>query len=394
MQVLVFIGWVLMLLSCFGCGEKAGLDDLPRILHASWQSYRQHSISPEGRVVLAERDGGTISEAQAYALLRAVWAGDQETFARVYAWTYINLSRAGSHGDHLLAWHWGPREDGAWGVLDWNSASDGDLDYTLALTLAARRGWRPPAPLPDYATQARQVQQDILAKEVATLPAGELLLLPGNWQPHQPPLLLNPSYFSPGTYRLLAQAFQEPRWLALRQDTYPLLKSLARGLGPLAGVGLFPDWCRLDAAGQLAPAPGRNPDFGWEALRLPWRVALDSLWFGEKEAAALLAQQFLPFIKKTWQSQGRLAAIYSYTGKPLATYESPVIYAGVLAAALAAKDQDFARQMAGKILSFYQEKDHQSYFATPDNYYANNWAWLGLALYAGWARNFEAGGGG
>ena len=388
MKLLAILGWALSLLVCSACGEKAKLDEIPRVLHASWRSYCQQFISPEGRVVLAERDGGTISEAQAYALLRAVWAGDEATFARVYAWTYNNLSRAKSQGDYLLAWHWGRQEDGAWGVLDWNSASDADLDYALALTLAARRGWRPPAPLPDYAAQARQVQQDILGKEAATLPSGELLLLPGNWQAPQPPILINPSYFSPGTYRLLAQTFQEPRWHALRRDTYPLLESLGRGLGPMVGVGLFPDWCQIAAKGQLSPAPGRGSDFGWEALRLPWRLALDSFWFGEKEAASILAQQFLPFFKKEWQAQGRLAAIYSYEGKPLVTYESPVIYAGVLAAALAANDQDFARQMAAKILSFYQEKDNQAYFVTPDNYYANNWAWLGLALYTGWTKVF------
>ena len=47
-------------------------------------------------------------------------------------------------------------------------------------------------------------------------------------------------------------------------------------------------------------------------------------------------------------------------------------------------DQDFAREMALKILSFYHEDGDRAYFEAPDNYYANNWAWLGLALYAGW----------
>jgi ABC-type polysaccharide/polyol phosphate transport system ATPase subunit len=65
-----------------------------------------------------------------------------------------------------------------------------------------------------------------------------------------------------------------------------------------------------------------------------------------------------------------------------------VLYAGVLAAALAAGDQDFARQMAEKILSFYREEKAQAYFVSEDNYYANNWAWLGLALYAGWVKVF------
>jgi len=153
------------------CGGAAP-DRLPWVLQASWTSYCQHFISPEGRVVMQERQGGTISEAQAYALLRALWADDQETFVRVYRWTRTHLSREKSHGDHLLAWLWGKKPDGSWGILDANTASDADLDYALALWLAARRGWQAPPPLPDYLTEARQVAQDILAKEVVELPGG------------------------------------------------------------------------------------------------------------------------------------------------------------------------------------------------------------------------------
>ncbi len=415
--------WLLALLALAltGCGERRSQPRLERVLAASWQSYRQQFISPEGRVLLPERDGGTISEAQAYALLRAVWAGDEATFVRVYAWTVSNLGRP----DHLLAWHWGRRPDGSWGVLDANTASDGDLDYALALILAARRGWRAPPDSPDYRAQAREVLAAILEKEVVALPGGEVLLLtPGNWHEAEPPYLLNPSYFSPAAYRLFAQigagpvgaarepplqdsrqgsgevrgggesigtgpvgaVLEPPAWDRLHQDTYQLLARLNQGLEGQPGVGLFPDWCRVDAAGKLSPAPGRDTHFGWEAVRLPWRLALDHLWFGEPRAGEILGQKFLPFFKKAWQARGKLAAVYNFDGAPLVDYDSPVLYAGVLAAALAAGDRDFAGQMAEKIMTFYHEKDGQAYFVSPDNYYANNWAWLGLALYAGWVK--------
>ena len=113
-----------------------------------------------------------------------------------------NLSRVQTHGDSLLSWRWGRLPDGSWGVLDANSATDGDLDYALALVLAHRLGWRAPAGLPDYREEARRVQADILAKEVVALPEGDLLLTPGNWHEPQPPYLVNPSYFSPAAYRL------------------------------------------------------------------------------------------------------------------------------------------------------------------------------------------------
>ena len=301
-------------------------------------------------------------------------------------------------------------------MLDANSATDGDLDYALALVLAHRLGWRAPSGLPDYREEARRVQADILAKEVVALPEGELLLTPGNWHEPQPPYLVNPSYFSPAAYRLFERfatggdqpgnradigAVRAPppqpdvevtnnraRWSRLHQSTYKLLGQLTQGLGGQTGVGLFPDWCRVDAAGRLLPAPGKDTRFGWEAVRLPYRLALDGLWFGDPQAGQLLTDKFLPFFKSQWQAHGRLLAVYTLDGSPAVDYESPVLYAGVLAGALAAGDLEFAREMALKILAFYHEDGDRAYFEAPDHYYANNWAWLGLALYAGWPRPF------
>jgi endoglucanase len=419
---------------CLACQKEPSPASLARVLTSSWQSYRRHFIQPDGRVVVPEEGGGTISEAQAYALLRAVWVGDHAVFNRVYAWTYHNLSRARVHGDSLLAWRWGRRPDGSWGVLDPNSATDGDLDYALALVLAHRKGWRAPPHLPDFSKEARRVQAAILSREVVALPDGELLLTPGNWHELKPPYLVNPSYFSPAAYRLLAQftppaapgttadatgsgplstspsrgkgrgggdkpvshltltpshpgsrnSYQEAAWGDLHRSTYQVLGKINQGLGGQPGVGLFPDWCRIDAAGRLEPAPGKDTRFGWEAVRIPFRVALDRLWFREPKAARLLQEKFLPFFKNTFKAQGKLLAVYNFDGTPAVDYESPVLYAGVLAGALAAGDRDFARQMALKVLSFYREDGLQAYFEAPDHYYANNWAWLGLALYAGW----------
>jgi endo-1,4-beta-D-glucanase Y len=397
---------------CLACQLDPMKARVERVLTASWQSYCRHFISSDGQVIIPEEGGGTISEAQAYALLRAVWANDATVFNRVYAWTYKNLSRVHTRGDSLLSWRWGRLPGGSWGVLDANSATDGDLDYALALVLAHRLGWRAPSGLPDYREEARRVQADILAKEVVTLPGGDVLLTPGNWHELAPPYLVNPSYFSPAAYRLFASisgetgrqsaaervgTVHEPplqpdgevknntsRWGRLRGDTYKLLGQLTQGLGGQTGVGLFPDWCRMDAAGRLAPAPGKDTRFGWEAVRLPYRLALDGLWFGNPQAGRLLTDKFLPFFKSQWQARSRLLAVYNFDGSPAVDYESPVLYAGVLAGALAAGDRDFAREMALKILAFYHEDGDRAYFEAPDHYYANNWAWLSLALYAGW----------
>jgi len=153
-------------------------------------------------------------------------------------------------------------------------------------------------------------------------------------------------------------------------------------------VGLVPDWVVVAADGKLSAPPDRSSLFGWEAVRLPWRVAVGRLWFGDLAAARLCLDQFLPFFTKEWRTKGKLMAEYRYDGSPQVTFESPVLYAGALAAGLAGGDKEFAWHMAQKILSFYQEKETQAYFVSPDNYYANNWAWFGLALYAGWVKMY------
>ena len=155
-----------------------------------------------------------------------------------------NLSRGRAHGDSLLAWRWGRLPDGSWGVLDANSATDGDLDYALALVLAHRLGWRAPPGLPDYREEARRVQADILAKEVVALPEGDLLLTPGNWHEPQPPYLVNPSYFSPAAYRLFEQVY--PLRLVERRQRPQARPSISL---PLDGGG----WGGGDK--KLSPSP-------------------------------------------------------------------------------------------------------------------------------------------
>jgi len=263
------------------CREQSR-DRLPWVLQASWTGYRQHFITAEGRLVLEEQGGGTISEAQAYALLRAVWAGDEETFGRVVQWTRANLSREASRGDHLLAWKWGKASDGSWGVLDWNTASDADMDYALALLLASRQGWRPPPGFPDYLAEARQVARDILDKEVVEMPSGALYLAPGNWHEKNPPYLINPSYFFPAAYRIFAQAGFDSRWSRLHADAYPFLERLCRGVGETPGVGLVPDWVEVAADGTLThPGSAARTSAGRRCASpggWPWTASGSGTW--------------------------------------------------------------------------------------------------------------------
>ena len=82
-----FVAVVLALLAC-GCGPA---DDA--LLARTWAGYRSRFIAPDGRVVRPEHGNDTVSEGQAYAMLRAAWMDDQATFDRVWHWTKERLSR-------------------------------------------------------------------------------------------------------------------------------------------------------------------------------------------------------------------------------------------------------------------------------------------------------------
>ncbi|MGQ9919984.1 MAG: glycosyl hydrolase family 8 [Desulfobacca sp.] len=388
-------GWVrifpfLLLL----CGLLAACNQLPdperqlaarldTVLAASWQFYKVNFIQADGRVVRPENHHDTISEGQAYALLRAVWSNDQATFDRVYGWTETHLSQQQRHGRHLLAWHFGQDQQGQWRLLDGNSATDADLDYALALILAQRRWGQPTGNLPAYQEKALLVLQDILAYSTCRDPWERLWLTPGDWTGCQLPLLLNPSYFFPAAYEVFYWISGDRRWLQLADSAYLGLQLLIRRLGEQSGVGLVPDWFLLQDKEAWGPAPEQSSVFGWDAIRVPWRLGLAGLWFQDKRARDFLAKNFLAFARQQWQAHGRLLAIFTYDGRPLVDYDSPVLYASLVAAALADGDQNLARQAVEKILGFYQEGPDGGFFNRPDDYYGNNWAWFGLATYRG-----------
>ena len=68
----------------------------------SWTSYEYRYVE-DGRVISLDEDGITTSEGQGYAMLRAVWSNDAESFERVWSWTKQNLR---VRGDNLFAWKW------------------------------------------------------------------------------------------------------------------------------------------------------------------------------------------------------------------------------------------------------------------------------------------------
>ena len=138
------------------------------VLEESWAVYKSRFIQADGRVIDREAQDRTVSEGQAYAMLRAVVMDDLETFEATLSWAETNLQRLDSSGDRidqLWAWQWGQKVGTLWGILDENFASDADLDAATALILAARRWDRP-----DYLTLAQAKLADLWTLSTVRIP--------------------------------------------------------------------------------------------------------------------------------------------------------------------------------------------------------------------------------
>jgi endo-1,4-beta-D-glucanase Y len=347
-----------------------------QVLERSWASYVERFIEG-GRVIDPGRDGATTSEGQSYALLRAVYSDDRESFEAVWRWTEANLQQPGG----LLAWLYGPRDGEAMGIIDAGTASDADVDTALALLLASKR-WSEPA----YEGAARRMLAGIWDQETAVV-AGQRVLVAGDWArgDAETPPVINPSYLAPYAYRIFAEADPERPWLELVDSSYALLDKLHADERFGGQRGLLPTWVGLDpATGGLMPAEGvEGADvFGYDGLRAPWRLSLDWLWYHDERAREAIGR--FTFLRETLEQDGKLDATYSLDGTPQAGHESIAMYAGVAPALLFSGGDAIAFQVFDqKLAGAYTEGASGAYWGDPSNYYDQNWAWFSTALLDG-----------
>ncbi len=354
----------------------------PALLAAAWSGYKHRFIQPDGRVIDLQRDQVTTSEGQSYAMLRAVWMNDRPTFDMAWWWTQHNL---GDPARSRIGWLWGKAPDGSWRLLDANSASDADEDIALALLFAAHQ-WSS-----SYRPAAIALLGRIWDEDVATV-SGRPYLAAGNWAPGAAGgPVLNPSYFAPYEYRIFAQQDHAHPWEELVDTSYGALQActdapLDRGAGRLP-----PNWCALDVAtGAAHSAPGmsQGSDYGYDAFRVMWRVALDAQWNLEPRAVQYLNSHSMVLLD-SWRRHGKLASAYTHDGAVRNPSEDPTVYGGAIASFLVV-DRRSAAQMTSRLEATAKSGGQDgTYFGTSTNYFEQNWIWFGLAFAYGTLRNLD-----
>ena len=267
----------------------------------------------DGRVVREDQGGDTVSEGQAYAMLLAVANEDRERFDEVWTWTRANLRR----DDGLLAWRW---DDGR--VADPEPAADADLDAARALMLAADRFGEP-----RYADEGRA-----LGRAIAEHETHDGILVAGAWARGRG--VVNPSYWSPRAYEALGME--------------EVAASSRRLVDRLTESGLPPDWAKVEPWGVVPAGPpsGGDPGYGYDAVRVPIRLAESC----SPEDRALAARMW-PALQHE-----PAAARRALDGAPLTADESPAALAGAAAAAHAAGDGQASAKLLDRASALVEER--------------------------------------
>lgn len=353
-------------------------------LSLGWEYYKKTFINEQGKTTDLY-SGDTTSEGQAYALLRAVWSNDKPTFDRTLNWTVANLKIPDRN---IFSWLYGD-VNGTFQIKDRNSASDADEDIALALLFAHKR-WDDPA----YLLAAQAIVNDIWENEVVQI-GGRYYLVSGTGAEYPEGYTVNPSYFSPAAYRIFAQIDPNHPWNQLADDSYITLDQLQRSnFLQSKKSALPPNWIVVKSDGSgFASAQNyfeSNKDtneFGFDAFRVFWRVALDAAWFHNSEAKNYL-EKVQPFILKQVQTQQDFVSVYNLDGTPAVNYSRFSTDAGPLSVLLIT-NPDIAKFYYYQTLG--SNFNLQGYWGDDKiNYYDQNWAWFATALYTNMLPNLWA----
>lgn len=364
------------------------------MLSGLWNSYKdEYWESGSGRTIDRQSGNITTSEGQSYTMLRAVWQSDKATFDKTWGWTKQQLQRP----DHLFSWRWGKLADGSYGILNdqggQNSASDADSDIALALVMAASR-WQQQS----YLNDAKAIIGSIWTNEVVHI-NDKPYLVANNLEKADPTqAIINPSYIAPANYRIFAgvDTAAGHDWNGLVASSYSLLNTVIdSNLDKSSSAHLPPDWVVISkltgdiSAPTAAQGGNLSTNYGYEAFRIPWRLALDYRWNKADEAKSTLAK--MSFLSDQWSSNAKLSPIYSHDGKPQATYESTGAYGGDLGYFILERPSQ-ATDVYNKKLKYLYDPNKNA-FSQDLSYYDANWAWFGMALYTNQLDNLAAGAG-
>lgn len=334
----------------------------------SWKYYKKTFISNDGRVMDPLRASVTTSEGQAYAMQRALIMRDKATFDKVYNWSIYNLQHK---DDKLFGWLWGqknPEQQNKieYGIIDSNSASDGDIEIAICLIFASKV-WNQN----DYIENALEILKDIWNKETVEI-NGERVLASGINQAKLENIEINPSYFMLNSFRVFAEIDKEHDWQKLVDSSYRLTNYCIDNIKS----GLPPDIFYINRNTGAITFDQDKSDFYYDAVRVFYRFYIDYIINKDSRAEKLLSMSRI-FINR-WKCEKKFYTNYKQNGE-LKNYDEPIGSIAVLLPVIKMYDSEVTEDVyKNRIKAKYNKK---GYWGNPVDYYAQNLVWFGNWLY-------------
>jgi|SRR5450432_585834 len=237
--------------------------------YTSWKSTYVVPGNPGMRVQRPENGNDTVSEGIGYGMLAAVYVGDRATFDGL--WTYAQ-AHFDTFTSTLMNWH--ITSAGATASDGTGSATDGDEDMAWALLMASDQ-WSSTT----YLAAAQKMINAMYGFSV--FPDGSLQ----NGDHWQDTDAMNTDYFSPAYYRVFAKATNNSGWAGSVID-----KNYAHLAAVTGTDGLVPDQSNLEDSlvQSSTTCPNCKPNYGYDACRMPWRIAMDYCFNNEPRAKTYL----------------------------------------------------------------------------------------------------------
>lgn len=233
------------------CMPATDAEKFNKAISQAYARWKQKFINGAGAVYSPEQNNDVLSEGIGYGMLITAAMGDKETFDRIWKWAREHA------GGGLLGWRNGDPGSG--------SATDGDTDMAYALIMAEKQ-W------------GGGGYQEAATALINAIKSGDLAnnrLKPGNqWDG-----LFNPSYFSPGFYRVFGSD-----WAAVTSTNFTLFNNCDQKFGNLNGI--VPDWCDANSGAPSPPmnaqvtsgdlCPQNQACYTYDAARTPWRMGYEA----------------------------------------------------------------------------------------------------------------------
>mmetsp|Transcript_24020 Transcript_24020/g.55243 ORF Transcript_24020/g.55243 Transcript_24020/m.55243 type:complete len:513 (+) Transcript_24020:164-1702(+) len=300
----------------YACGNPlTGKDSEVATWYATWAAKYIVDLGSGKCVQRIGQGNDCVSEGTGYGMLMAAWMDDQTNFDGLWAFAQEHFDSNG-----LMNWQISSGNQ----VVGSGSASDGDIDMALGLVKAAEV-WGG-----SYLADATTLINNIMAHEIDS---STHTVLPGDsWDVSSPPY--NPSYFAPGHFRIFEEVTGDSLWADAITQGYSLNSDCANYN---SGTGLVPDW----SESLTSCNPGSNwvswtlangADYYYDAVRTPWRLAIDYVWSCESKAKSAVKKMATFFAD---QGPSAMGQGFTISGSSLG-YSTSTCFVGTASTAIVA----------------------------------------------------------